>query len=77
MLAHDETNGWIFTDEYHRWQDKHRKMGYRHGTLSWLENSGWYIGLYSIKWDNRLKPGPDAATWPDPPPHQDLDGDVI
>jgi len=60
----DETNGWIFSDEYHTWQD-----GRSHGNWRSAE-----FGCFSIKeCSTRPQPNSDSGRWPNPWPFQDLD----
>jgi hypothetical protein len=66
------TGDWIFSDEYHRWQDRNRQIGYRHGHQRVAEYSGWYVGLFSIKTDETAKS--DMANWPEPGRRNDLEG---
>lgn len=67
MSAYDETDGWIFTREYHRWQDRQNHNRWRHGNAADIANQGWYVGLYSIKYDHpALIDDSVAATWPKP-----------
>ena len=74
--ASDETGGWIFSDEYHAWQDTQARTSYRHGSASWLRTYGWSAALYSIKSDTtdvyRWDVAYHASSWPDPPPAHDL-----
>lgn len=63
MTNHDETGGWVFSDEYHRWQDE-KPNGtalFRGGTVSHLAALGWSAGLYSVKTDDKENV---SASWP-------------
>ena len=66
MERHDETDGWIFSDEYHREADEHWTKSWRPGTASMLNQFGWYVGLYTIKEDLTESFDKSAARWPSP-----------
>lgn len=74
VLTWDETDGWIFSDEYHDWQDEDVWPGsYRY--VSAIEHTGWYLGLYEIKEDpvETFIGSTAAAKWPTPRGSDDLD----
>ena len=64
----DETDGWIFSDEYHLWQDLHPISSYRMGGSTIVIEYGWYLGIYQVKGGDGIssEPDVDAASWPEP-----------
>jgi hypothetical protein len=77
MPDYDETGGWIFSDDYHYWQDTRLSTGARFGGEANIHDCGWAIGLYGFRTDY-IGPfcyNPKAASWPVPYPNLDLDGD--
>ena len=73
MTIGNETGEWIFSDEYHQWQDE--KSGsvtiwdnFRPEGIEVMEE-GWYYGLFSWKSQDLNGIG---AQWPDPAPGDSL-----
>ena len=66
----DETDGWIFSEEYHAWQERPHTAGYRPGSAPQVRDRGWYIGLYTVK---PLELDSSTAQWPKPLRHHDID----
>lgn len=62
----DETRGWIFSDEYHKHEDRlHRtRSAYRGGGEYNVREHGWYLGLYTVK--HQIYSDNDKARWPVP-----------
>ena len=67
--SYDETKGWIFSDDYHEWQDNHSSTSLRYGGLT-IEFYGWYLGLYQIKAQDM---GDTLSQWPEPIGIDDLE----
>lgn len=63
MTDHDETGGWVFSDEYHQWQDEKPNGNgiIRGGSITHLMTFGWGAGLYSIRTDDKEN---ISASWP-------------
>ena len=76
-LTNDETAGWIFSDEYHAWQDQQRAGAYRPGRMTVLwERYGAAVGLFSIKRQEHNEINPIlgvSARWPEPFERQTID----
>lgn len=70
-MTWDETDGWIFSDDYHAWQEAPRRGGYRPGTAPQVRDLGWYIGLWTEK--PLAEDGTEVAQWPEPLGRHDLD----
>jgi hypothetical protein len=69
----DETQGWIFTPEYHDWQDSQEAGEYRNGDEIQVSEHGWWTGLFSVKSDPvKILSWGTIARWPDPFDEQDL-----
>jgi len=76
-MSANETGEWIFSDEYHEWQDKESSydtastvaVQYREYGNS-FERKGWYVGLFDVKGNGQ---GDTAARWPKPYSFDDLD----
>jgi hypothetical protein len=76
MPDYDETDGWIFSDEYHQWQSDQSMAfmsSHRFGEECMVDKAGWYIGLFTVKSDQMAAEVARAA-WPDPNSRQDLYG---
>jgi len=56
---------WIFSDEYHNWQDDQARGNWRHGTETVLTELGWYYGAFQMKPTNSGSML-DQAKWPEP-----------
>jgi hypothetical protein len=77
MADHDETGGWVFSDDYHQWQDGRSLLlssSYRHGDEGALDLSGWGVGFFTIKSDRKSDDWEASASWPSPHSLQDLNG---
>jgi hypothetical protein len=89
MTRYDETDGWIFSDEYHQWQDEvgiqRREASavtgnWRPGGEFALRDLGFERGLYGFKpnGEQYREPNPAiAAEWPKPLLKFDLDRVLI
>lgn len=76
MPDYDETKGWIFSDGYHRWQDKAPATGSRFSGEINAQAYGWASGLYGFKIESEsVLTGISfkSACWPVPQIEYDLD----
>lgn len=81
MPDYDETGGWVFSDEFHRWQDDRNQVRYgvhRNGSELELTEIGWSAGMFKLK-PTTPKVGSNdfedaCASWPIPVLLEDLNG---
>lgn len=73
-LTWDETDGWVFTDEYHQWQDEqYQPFGHWRPRGEFFNNAPLAAGVMEIVTDSTdTHPSGAAARWPRPVPGNEV-----
>lgn len=68
VLTWDETDGWIFSDEYHQWQDgQYKPFGHWRPAGEFFTQAGLAFGVMEIVTDPADEyPSGASARWPIP-----------
>jgi len=77
-MTANETGEWIFSDEYHAWQDEQalraaRRYDHHRPDPNDIMAIGWRLGLYSVVGHTQSA----QASWPEPTRWHDLDGSFV